>query len=322
MAVLIIGYQSGNWRIDLILSCGFVNILSVILWYSVYFKRRSLSKLVTKMEELYTLEGSSSVGDFEASCTNIGLFTYTLTPTLFAFVYVSAFTEGRKDNLWAYGYELKDFSVIFKMLLFVNVNMYESLQIIFPGILTCTYCTVCYRLSKLLVRHNKKVLNISQTLHFMSSTHLVKEYFTILDVVDLVQKIFSEPVFLLVMMHSVHMFSMMAYYLSFTADQFSVVIITESIIVSSTTALSTIIIIIYASKVVMKMKIVQNTYRRCKESFILNSKYKYDINIQLAIDRKLQDLSACDVVIFQKSLILSLAGALLTYGLLIFQIVK
>ncbi|GFY63316.1 uncharacterized protein TNIN_471301 [Trichonephila inaurata madagascariensis] len=322
MAVLIIGYQSGSWRIDLILSCGFVNILSVILWYSIYFKRRSLSKLVAKMKELYTLEGTFSVGDFEASCTNIGLLIYTLTPTLFAFVYVSAFTEGSKDNLWAYGYELKDFSVFFKILLFVNVNMYESLQIIFPGILTCTYCTICYRLSKFLVRHNKKILNISQNPRFISSAHLVKEYFAILDTVDLVQKIFSEPIFLLVMMHFVHMFSMMAYYLSFTADQFSVVIITESIIVSSTTALSTIIIIIYASKIAIKMKIVQNTYRRCKENCILNSQYKYDIIIQLAIDRELQELSACDVVFFQKSLILSLAGALLTYGLLIFQIVK
>ncbi|GFT55343.1 uncharacterized protein NPIL_212681 [Nephila pilipes] len=321
-AILIVAYRFDSWRIDVVLSSGIVNVLSVVLWHMTYYKSRALSKLVAKIKGLYLSQANCWIGNFEAKCTNMVLLMHVLTPSVLALLYVFVYTVGNTDNMWTYGYKFDGFPVIFKILLFANINIYESIQIIFPGILTCAYCTLCHRLSKLLINHNKKLLKIRYDSQYMSSSHFVKEYFLILNAIELLQKTFSEPIFLLFMKQFLHLFSLLACTVSFSIDQFTAGLVIESIIVTSTNGLSSILIIIYASRITSNMKVVKHTYRRYKEKIILHSQSKVDAILQLAIDREIIELSAFDVVFFKKSLILSLSGVILTYSLLIFQIVN
>ncbi|GFY42261.1 hypothetical protein TNIN_170261 [Trichonephila inaurata madagascariensis] len=93
----------------------------------------------------------------------------------------------------------------------------------------------------------------------MPSKLLVSQYFAILHVVDLLQKIFSEPIFMLILMNFLHMFSMLSYFISFFKHQFTVVVIGEVVVVIATATLSTVVIIIFASK----SPILINPSKRC-----------------------------------------------------------
>ncbi|GFQ89246.1 uncharacterized protein TNCT_378191 [Trichonephila clavata] len=320
--VLIMGYQTGVWRIDVITACAFVNILSVSLWHSMYFKRKLLTDLVSHMNEVCSSHVSFRVKNIEAMTTNGVLFLYTITPIAFALLCVSSISERSQDILWTYGYKFEDLSSYFRVLCFFNVNMYVSLQVIFPGLLTCIYCTLCHRISKLLSCYKYKLMKVFNGSLIMPSKLLVNQYFAILNIVDLLQNIFTEPIFLLILMNFLHMFSMLGYFISFFKYQFTVVVIGEVVIVVATTTLSTIVIIIFASKITDTNRSIKQMFQRYKESRILVSHQRNEEVFQLAIERENVLLSACDVVFFRKSLILSIFGALLTYSLLIFQIIK
>ncbi|GFQ95925.1 uncharacterized protein TNCT_374481 [Trichonephila clavata] len=322
MYILIMGYQTGVWRIDIIIACIFVNILSVSLWYLIYFKRKLLTDLIAQMNEVCSSHINFHVKKIEVLATNVVLFAYTITPTAFALLCVSSISERSQDIFWTYGYKFKDISSYFRVLCFFNVNMYASLQVIFPGLITCMYCTLCHRISKLLSCYKYKLLKVVNGSLTMPSKLLVSQYFAILNIVDLLQKIFSEPIFLLILMNFLHMFSMLSYFISFFRHQFTVVVIGEVVVVIATTTLSTVVIVIFASKVTATNQSIKQMFQRYKESRVLAS-YKRDEEVfQIAIERENVLLSACDVVFFRKSLILSMFGALLTYSLLIFQIIK
>ncbi|GFY60342.1 uncharacterized protein TNIN_196021 [Trichonephila inaurata madagascariensis] len=320
--VLITGYQTGMWRIDVMIACAFVNILSVSLWHSIHFKRKLLTNLVSQMNEVCSSQTSFHVKNIEAITTNGVLFLYAITPTALALLCVSSISERSQDIIWTYGYKLEDLSSYFRVLCFFNVNVYVSLQVIFPGLLTCMYCTLCHRISKLLSCYKYKLMKVFNGSLTMPSKLLVSQYFAILHVVDLLQNLFTEPIFLLILMNFLHMFSMLGYFISFFKHQFTIVVIGEVVIVVATTTLSTVVIIIFASKITATNQSIKKMFQRYKESRILAS-YKGDGAVfQLAIERENVLLSACDVVFFRKSLILSIFGALLTYSLLIFQIIK
>ncbi|GFT05882.1 uncharacterized protein NPIL_335311 [Nephila pilipes] len=322
MAVLITGYQSGAWRIDVITACSSVNILSVSLWYLMYFKRRLLFEFVAKMHEVYSSHPYGfQVKDVEVMATDVVLIIYTITPTAFALLCISSISEESHDILWTYGYKFEDLSSYFRLLCFANVNIYESLQIIFPGLVTCTYCTLCHRLGRLLTCYKYKLMKVVHGSQRMPSKQLVNQFFAILSAVEMLQKIFSEPIFLLILMNFLHMFSMLGYFISFFKHHFTVIVIGEITVVVATTTLSTIVIIIFASKITATIQCIKQIFQRYKENRVLASHHEDEV-IQLAVERENILLSACDIVFFRKSLILSIFGALLTYSLLIFQIIK
>ncbi|GFY42257.1 uncharacterized protein TNIN_170221 [Trichonephila inaurata madagascariensis] len=138
----------------------------------------------------------------------------------------------------------------------------------------------------------------------MPSRLLVSQYFTILNIVDMLQKIFSEPIFVMILMNFLHMFSMLSYFISFFKHQFTVVVIGEVVVVIATATLSTVVIIIFASRMTDTNQSIKKMFQTYKESRILAS-YKGDgVVFELAIERENVLLSACDTVSFRKSLIL------------------
>ncbi|GIY17525.1 uncharacterized protein CEXT_545851 [Caerostris extrusa] len=234
----------------------------------------------------------------ETIAINGALLVYSVTPTAFSLLVANSVIEKSKDAFWTFGYKPEDI-LCGKILLFVSVNAYESLQIIFPGLLTCMYCTLCYKLSKFLVCFKRKSIEVvGGSSRRLPLKQLVNQYFMILNTVELLQKIFSEPIFLLILMFSLHMFSMVGYLMPFFKYEFTIVNIVEMVVITMTNTLSTVAIIIFASKITANIQKVKQMFQRYKENMILESHGNADPVIQLVIDRENIELSACNIIIF------------------------
>ncbi|KAG8183275.1 hypothetical protein JTE90_006469 [Oedothorax gibbosus] len=136
---------------------------------------------------------------------------------------------------------------------------------------------------------------------------------------ELLQRTFSKPIFLLVSMHVIHMFTLLAYFLTFTKDQFTGVVLGDSVVIMSTSSLSICAVVLFAARIPESMQEVKQRHQRFLENIVLKSSQRDEV-IQLVIDREVVVMSAGGFVQFQKSFILSVFGALLTYGLLILQL--
>ncbi|GBN80059.1 hypothetical protein AVEN_11023-1 [Araneus ventricosus] len=316
---IVFGYMSGMWSINVIIASASGNILSVVLWHVLYHKRKPLREFLVKVQELNCSLLHSYEKHIEAVLINLSLLCNTAIPIAFALLCICSSSTESRDTFWTYGYKMEDLSTLTKSCIFVAIIAYNSLKI-FPGILTCIYCVLCIRLSKLLISYNEKLVKIAEGSLHSSPKRLVNQYFEILSTVELLQIIFSEPLFVLILRHFLHLFATLAYVMPFLKQQFTTVIIGEITVIVLTTCLSTIAIMIFASKITDNIQNVKHSFQRYKEKMVLEHEGKDEKIIQLAIDRDYVQPSACNTIILRKRFILSIFGALLTYSIIIFQI--
>lgn len=317
---LILGYMSGMWNINVIVAAASGNILSVVLWHMMYHKRNHLHEFLVKVQEQSYLHFYSNTKDIEAVLINWTLLLNTTIPFAFALLCIFSASMEANDEFWSFGLKLGDLSILNKILIFAAITSYNSIKIIFPGLLTCIYCALCNRLSKLLNFYHQKLLNNAHGLLESPAKILVKQYFEILSSVELLQNIFSEPLFVLILRNFLHMFSTLAYFMPFLKNQFTTIIIGEMTMMTLTTCLPTMAIMIFAEKTTNSIRNVKQAFRRYKEKIVFEQEGANEEILQLAIDREYIQLSACDTIVFRRRFILSMFGALLTYTLIIFQI--
>lgn len=320
--LLILETFTDVYGLKIVFSCVCFNFLSVAVWHYIYQVKDKLVELFETLQQLCSLNLEFSVGRFEVLITNGVLLTFSLIPTIFSVTSLYLISDSPIDTFWIFGYKLEHFFPWGKLLLFVNVNLYISLQVVFPGLVTSVYCSHCHRFSKLIIYCSKNLERKDEETHNVFIKQKVSQYLEILAGIESMQNTFSRPMFLLVLMHLLHMFTLLAYLISFTNEQFTYLVIGESIVIMTTSFLSLCAVVLFASKIPDNIQKVRQMYQRYQENAVLKLSQKRNEVAQLAIDREVIVMSASDVVYFKKSFILSVIGALLTYGLLILQFHK
>ncbi|KAG8183274.1 hypothetical protein JTE90_006468 [Oedothorax gibbosus] len=314
-ALLTIESFSGVYGMHVVVACECVNILSVALWHCTYRVKHELIEMLVKLQKICSLTLGFRLGKIEVLVTNAALVIFSITPTAFSLMFLCFERDTSTDTFWTFGYKLGYFNHWGKLIIFVNVNLYVSLQVVFPGLVTCVYCSCCHRFSKLITCCNNNLeIKVEACIK-----QKVSQYIEILNGIELLQRTFSKPIFLLVSMHVIHMFALLAYFLTFTKDQFTGVVIGESVVITSTSSLSICAVVLFAARIPESIHEVKQRYQLFQENMVFKSSQRDEI-IQLAIDREVVVMSAGGFVQFQKSFILSVFGALLTYGLLILQL--
>lgn len=317
IVLLITSISTGNWDIKIALACASTNVFSVASWYSM---KSNSNKLHLVLQDITTLTREVDTA-FAVIVVKLTLALFLTTPIAYAVVCAGYYNNSSFPSFWLYGFTVQSMHPYGIVLLFFNVFLYISLQALFPGLCACAYCFLCYAIYKCLKKCELTLINVKSTFADIVWKTFVTQYFSVLSVAEVLNSCFSVPIFLIILMHVLHMFSLLASLLTYTKEQFSVPFICEALIILVTSVFSTLSIVIFASLVPDQACKLRRRWKRILEETVLE-KDQTDLVIQLAVDREIIPMTACDVVTLQKRFILPLFGALLTYGFLIMQINK
>lgn len=312
--LLITSISTGNWDIKIALACASTNIFSAASWYSM---KSNSDKLHLVLQEITTITREIDI-TFAQIVVKLSLAVFLAIPIVYAVVCAAYYSDTSFPSFWLYGSTVQSMHPYGIVLLFFNVFFYISLQTLFPGLCACAYCFLCYAVYKCL---KKCELTIKSTFADIVWKIFVTQYFSVLSAAEMLNSCFSVPIFLIILMHVLHMFSLLASFLTYKKEQFSIPFICEALIILVTSVPSTLFIIIFASLVSDQAGKLRRRCKRILEEIVLE-KNTTDLIIQLAVDRDIIPMTACNVVTLQKRLILPLFGALLTYGFLVMQINK
>lgn len=303
----------GNLNLKIILACASTNVLSVASWHCM---NKNRFKLKTLINNLISLE-DSGIKFGNIAVTSV-LAVYCAIPSIYAIICTVYFRNSPDSSFWLYSSSGINMDPCRIILLFVNANFYISLQVLFPGLYACAYCFLSYAIYKWLKRCESTMKSAEVS---MSSKTLVQEYFAALETAELLERCFSASAFLIILMHVLHMFSLFATLLTYERHQFTVPAVSEAVVIFLTSVCSTLAIILFASLIPDQGNALKNRWRRYTERQVLEDG-RVDAVAKLASDREIVALTACDVIVLKKRFVLSIFGALLTYGILVIQINK
>lgn len=314
IVLLITSISTGNWDIKIALACASTNIFSVASWYSMKSNSDKLHLVLLEITAITREIDTASAHIFVKST----LALFLTTPIVYAVVCAAYYNNTSFPSFWVYGSAVQSMHPYGIVLLFFNVFFYISLQALFPGLCACAYCFLCYSIYKCLKKYE---LTIKSTFADIVWKAFVTQYFNVLSTAEMLNSCFSIPIFHILLMHVLHMFSLLASLLTYTKEQFSIAFICEALIILVTSVPSTLFIIIFASLVSDQAGKLRRRCKRILEEIVMENNTT-DLIIQLAVDREIIPMTACNVVTLQKRFILPLFGALLTYGFLVMQINK
>lgn len=310
--MLILSFIYRKFDVKITLACASTNILSVAAWHATRKNRNDLKMAINILGVLPETE--IRIGKVALSAV---LLLFSAIPTSYALVWVIYLDDNSDTPDWVYGFSANSVPSHRIILLFLTVNLYVSLQVLFPGLCSSVYCFLCYCVSKWLKLYESKIQSVNKESHIKLAT----EYFKILSTVELLEKAFSVPIFLIIFMHILHMFSLLASLITYTKDQYSIPAIAEAIIILLTSVLSTLAIVICASLIPDQVTILKKKWRTYLEKTVLQNG-QVDKIIKLIAERDTVTMTACDIITLQKRFIFTMFGALFTYGLLVIQINK
>lgn len=199
----------------------------------------------------------------------------------------------------------------------------------FPGILCVFYCSMCWEIRQLLLEYRNLFKNIIKTKSYCNfPKQILMNYSAVLDLVEDFDDCFSHTIFILTILNTVSVFSLMGicFYITHSGTKVSPFLILQISVILVTSATYLVCFIIAAAQIPIEIDRnatdVVKIYQEMKYS---SMRKKQDSMpdcvskrlLKMIIKRPTITLSGCHIVYFSRSLILTIIGTLVTYGLLV-----
>lgn len=294
-------------------------ILSNILWFLMN-QRRLVIRLCLMRATEFSAKHRFKIfaGRFTFNVVLVVYFTLNIAYIMIA-VYIMNLFVYPDNNVWTLGYYMKyDFlgntTRIFLVMSFV------LLISAFPGFVTILACAMFMHLNSLLKNCKENLVKLNE----VSSDclmHFVKEYSKLLGLVHEFSSILSIPIFLLMVMHLLCMFTGTAIFLM-NQEILKVNFIGENafLLISGTSYL--MLLVITASNIHVQTQAISGLLKDVYEREISSSKLSSrDLKVLQTIANKDAVLiSACGMIQFTRNYIISVLGGFITYALLFISI--
>lgn len=303
------------------------NTLSLCLWHILYSRRKKLKTFLVKL---------ASVSDVilvnkprKKKLTNFAIFSVIVfLPIFYSCLTVFLINHNDKDHyhrFFTYGKTVENFTFTVNAYLFVKTLFSEMLDPVFTSIVTILYCTLCHRCHLLISACKRKLQALNRTRsNPRLLLELTRDYAKTIEMLELLQNVFSLPTFLLVVVDSTSSFTTLASVLLYSSEERTALITAENVFVFANSALLLAATIGFAGQIPITMNEISSRSQRLYDTALWESNNGARDRIEvLLLDviqrKKVFVLSGCDIIVFTRGAILTALGTLFTYGLLIIQ---
>lgn len=329
----LMSYANLKYRWDeyqVVISYNISNTLSLLLWYVLYTRKKSLTALLQKVDSIFS--EIISVKEVEIALINfVILFCIIFLPLFYSCIslyLINKHDPGHYYTFYTYGHEIQNFTMGMNVYLFAKIFTSIMLDPMFIGTVTILYCIVCFRCYRLLSEYYNRlriILHNDTTLLNNRSLQAIKDYTRIIRMLDQLQKVFSLPTFLLVLIDSTSSFTTLASVLLYSLEERTTLVTAENTFVFANSAFLLTATIGFASQIPIIIRRIRDCMQQLSENFFCYNhnclpENSRTVHLRIIQERPAFVLSGCDIIYFTRRSILTALGTLFTYGLLIIQL--
>ncbi|KAF8767244.1 hypothetical protein HNY73_020228 [Argiope bruennichi] len=287
-----------------------------MLWYSILHQQKNL-KLLIRSSCICTKHYINSPNKYCKRFVGLLILAFHLLPIFLAALQPHLYDE-KVTTFWAFGYKFEE-----RKYNVASCCIGEYIQYVvflqFFCIVFLSYCLLIRRYGIQLTQFHLSLKSTDYNVLIQNAVEVLNDYKKLEENIRLLKQVLSMPLFLILLNSCLNLYGGLAFFLKAEkVDVFAIQFTIFSLI--GIVAITTLIF--YSSKileVIQEIKVTAghiiekhqlNIPRGGKETFSLNRLEKKNVIF----------LSACGMVDLKRSLILSIIGALFTYGLLIINL--
>ncbi|GFT52978.1 uncharacterized protein NPIL_616621 [Nephila pilipes] len=217
-------------------------------------------------------------------------------------------------GFWAFNLEIQDKYNI--AMIFVGGYTYYKIFVECPFLFVFSACVLIHHYGLLLLQSNNAFKSVDFSTTPSNCIQIINTYSRIEEKLRLLTETLSESLFILLFIGFVNLYSALVFYLE---EEIPTFYLPDICICASTGVLVVCSLTIYTSKIPQYMLEIKNNVRLLINKYEVNN-LKCEKEFRLLRRMEKNDiiyLSACGMVSFQKSLLLSAFGTFFTYALLI-----
>lgn len=295
----------------------FSTLLSFSLWYTLFFKRRSILYLLIQVKKYRNVLGITPNG----KRLWINVLLIIISALLFIITSIRAFRSGdiEFETVWTYGYKAED-NVINHIIIFVGSFYCHVLLFYMPSLTTLIFCTIQYRCAEMLTFFNEKLKKSLTQQNSPETIYLIQIYFNITDILNMLNDSLSIPLFVLVLGNCFRFFSVMTLWYLKRNLIFSEV--TEFVGNFIAAGVAILALAVCGAQNPEKMRDIKITTEKYINTYggHYYTRPKILFHMKRIEKKEIIYVTACGVITFERRLALSLFGCMFTYGLLVINI--
>lgn len=311
--VLTFRVQSVGYTIKLALLLIFREILVLFIWYAVYFKRKRISTFLRKLNQVSEMLPLPNKRKLFLLIRTLFLLTYSL-PVFLSLIMTSMMTIEEAENyeyIAAFGFVTKGFTYYVNFTLYCMYNFYIiplPLLVSFLYIFTSAFI---YEMLKFCGIRLKKYRHLPLKIYQIFDYSL-----RISSLIEKMEEAMSVCIFFVITLNLTICFTSFAYMLGYYAISPSASVGVAAWFICSAASFSSIVWM--ASNINNESRNLKRTFMKILFRFEDNETISPAICVRVSqLDTAV--LTGWQMFEFSKSLILTAAGTILTYGLLILQ---
>lgn len=324
--ILSLSYSSRGWQITL--AYLILSLLTLALWHIMYRKKPLLARIFIDLKKVSE--------DFSVSDVPRQIFIkiYVVVNFMLSLIFVCLalymlYTSEQTNlycvvlsyNIW----QKCERTFPCTMILFLKTTEISFVTPIFSNLVSFMYCCLCYRSSALLVQYKRTVEDIiSSKTYYKLDTKLESKYHELKGIIDKIQNAFSLPIMIAFSVSFMQAFVLFARFLLHTERELQLMLMIEHICLHFPSGILTFFTAAFAAQVSTQMKRNQAAFQRIYENETFRPVARISSK-NLCVIMNLRDslpltLSAGDIIEFSGSIVPSVLGSLLTYGLLVLNV--
>lgn len=295
--------------------------LMMMLWYIIMFKEYKIRLCLQSFSSLLPVKARR-----KCSCINTRIFLILLYFIPFVYGAVAIYVTEDDRLKYLYFWKIKNVTTTIRGFRYLEEFGTSIMAHVFCGLVTLLYSSKCRHIIQSLTVY-REIINISLKENKSSflSTSFLRSYLKTLDVIENIDEVFTVPIFVLTASNGSSLFTLMAVAFMTQSTGMSHYIMLQVIMYVSTSGVYMITTIIVASQIPLEVEDNVKYFNKLHEKVILEPSIYYADEIQLTliksiIKRPIITLSGCHIIYFTRHMLISIIGALITYGLLIMQI--
>lgn len=300
----------------------FLLSLTFLLWYVSFSRRKKIYKLFCKIYENRYLWRIPMNNKSKLLIKALLVIDYLL---LFLYPVVDLtlihFYKYEGNLFWTFIYRMKNKNIENVLILYGCFCAFLFFVHI-PVLITLTFCTMMYRCAELLKQIKRKLHLLLKKNNLNCVTHYAMSYFYILEMLRELKSVISVPLLILLLTNFLGVFiALSSMMIIKNLEIYSKFEITVSCVAGTCKLVA---LSLCASLIPQYMTEIRFIAEKLVDRYAKQPVKKFDDIFYLKrIERKESIyMTACDVVDYDKNLILSVFGALFTYGLLIINFEK
>lgn len=299
------------------------NFVILCLWNSVNCKKKKISHIIYKVQILHQLLAGGKYRRKKCFYKFIRFITLGVCVMPIAYGIGEMATLLMIPDFYLYTWKIDKEALHSKLILFARGFLASLQRDTFCGVVCFLYVLICWKIRECFIDYTHYLKKTISRYTFVDiPEQFLTKYIAILDAVEGIDNKLSEIILVLTIDLVLSLFSLMACSFGIADKPLPAFALLHIFVTLITSATYLILLIIMAAQIPVEMKRNANLCHKFYEE-ILQRPLKFKLAstqvplLKLIMRRKIITLSGCHIVYFNRSLLLTLIGTLITYGLLI-----